>query len=163
MKYIILKITLGVLLFSLPLLAYKEIAVDLYQQKIYAIEDGNIIFQGTISSGMIGRDTPEGVYKILQKKRHHRSNLWPKPNGGAKMPYMLRLTNTGIAMHLGDVSRRAASHGCIRMGNKLAKKMYNWSRVGMTVRIDGSAQNYNNIIRSDYSNDYEVIPFDDPQ
>jgi len=68
MKYIILKITLGVLLFSLPLLAYKEISVDLYQQKIYAMEDGNIIFQGTISSGMIDRDTPEGVYKILQKK-----------------------------------------------------------------------------------------------
>ena len=161
MNYKIIKIILGVLVLSMPLLAYKEIVIDLYQQKAYALEDGNIVFEGRISSGMKGRDTPEGSYKILQKKRHHRSNLWPKPNGGAKMPYMLRLTNTGIAMHFGNVSSRAASHGCIRMGHTLAKKMFKWSRVGMTVHVDGSAQNYNNLMSSDYSSDYGVIEFRD--
>ena len=77
------------------------------------------------------------------------------------MPYMLRLTNTGIAMHLGNVSRRAASHGCIRMGDGLAQKMYHWAKVGMTVHVDGSAQNYNNLISSDYSGDYGVIELDE--
>jgi len=153
-------ITVLVLL-SMPLFAYKEIVVDLYQQKAYALEDGNILFEGRISSGMAGRDTPEGDYTILQKKRRHVSNLWPKPNGGAKMPYMLRLTNTGIAMHLGNTSRRAASHGCIRMRNGFAQKMYRWAKVGMTVHVDGSAQNYNNLMSSDYSSEYGVIDFHD--
>lgn len=141
---------------TLPLLANKEIVVDLYQQKAYALQDGNIVFEGKISSGMPGRDTPEGDYSILQKKRMHHSNLWPKPHGGAKMPYMLRLTNTGIAMHLGNVSRRAASHGCIRMQNGFAQKMYKWARVGTVVHVDGSAQNYDNLVAYD---DYDVIDY----
>ena len=152
---------IGIVLLSVPLLAYKEIVVDLYQQKAYALEDGNILFEGRISSGMAGRDTPEGDYTILQKKRYHVSNLWPKPNGGAKMPYMLRLTNTGIAMHLGNTSKRAASHGCIRMSKGFAQKMYRWAKVGMIIHVDGSAQNYNNLISSDYSSDYGVIDFHD--
>jgi len=157
LKFLIIIVSL----FTIPLMATKEIVVDLHQQKAYALQDGNIIFEGRISSGMAGRDTPEGEYTILQKKRTHRSNLWPKPNGGAKMPYMLRLTNSGIAMHLGNVSRRAASHGCIRMSSSLAKKMYKWARVGTVVHVDGSAQNYNNLMTSDYSEDYGVIDFHD--
>ena len=157
MKYVVLSVILAIL----PLMAQKEIVVDLYQQKAYALEDGNIVFEGKISSGMLGRDTPEGDYRILQKKRQHRSNLWPKPNGGAKMPYMLRLTNSGIAMHLGNTSRRAASHGCIRMNNGFAQKMFKWAKVGTIVHVDGSAQNYNNITSSDYASDYAVIDFHD--
>ena len=136
---------------------YKEIVVDLHKQVAYALEDGNIKFQGKISSGKRGRATPEGDYHILQKKRHHRSNLWPKPNGGAKMPYLLRLTNTGIAMHMGNVSRRAASHGCIRMSPSLARKMYKWARVGTVVHVDGNAHNYNDFSSSKYKEDYAVI------
>ena len=145
---------------TLPLIANKEIVVDLYQQKAYALQDGDIVFEGIISSGMKGRDTPEGDYTILEKKRMHHSNLWPKPNGGAKMPYMLRLTNTGIAMHLGNVSRRAASHGCIRMQNKFAQKLYRWAKVGTVVHVDGSAQNYNDLITYEYD-DYGVIDYHD--
>jgi len=47
------------------------------------------------------------------------------------------------------------------MGHTLAKKMFKWSRVGMTVHVDGSAQNYNNLMSSDYSSDYGVIEFRD--
>ena len=146
---------------SFALAKYKEIVVDLHRQIAYALEDGNIKFQGKISSGKRGRATPEGDYHILQKKRHHRSNMWPKPNGGAKMPYMLRLTNSGIAMHLGNVRRRAASHGCIRMSSSLAKKMYKWARVGTVVHVDGNAHNYNDLSTSKYSSDYAVIDFHD--
>ena len=135
----------------------KEIVIDLHKQIAYALEDGNIQFQGKISSGKRGRATPEGDYRILQKKRHHRSNLWPKPNGGAKMPYLLRLTNSGIAMHLGNVNRRAASHGCIRMGISLARKMYKWARVGTVVHVDGNANNYNDFSSSKYEGDYAVV------
>ena len=156
-------VLLLVLLACTPALAkYKEIVVDLHKQVAYALEDGNIKFQGKISSGKRGRTTPEGDYRILQKKRHHRSNMWPRPNGGAKMPYMLRLTNSGIAMHMGNVRRRAASHGCIRMSPRLAKKMYRWARVGTVVHVDGDAFNYNHFSsNSKYDDDYGVIEISD--
>jgi lipoprotein-anchoring transpeptidase ErfK/SrfK len=155
MKFLVVMI----LFLCVPAMAtYKEIVVDLHKQVAYALEDGNIKFQGKISSGKRGHATPEGDYHILQKKRHHRSNMWPKPNGGAKMPYMLRLTNSGIAMHMGNVRRRAASHGCIRMSRSLAKKMYKWARVGMVVHVDGDAHNYNDFSsNSHYDDDYGVI------
>ncbi|CAA6822525.1 MAG: Unknown protein [uncultured Sulfurovum sp.] len=152
---------LFIFLLTIPLYAQKEIVVDLTQQKAYALEDGYILFEGRISSGKKGRETPEGTYRILQKKRKHRSNLWPKPNGGAKMPYMLRLTNTGIAIHLGNTSRRAASHGCIRTQNGFAQKLYKWAKVGTLVRVNGNAFNYDYMIQSSstYGSDYGVIDF----
>jgi len=154
-----MKILLIFMLISITFLSaeYKEIVVDLHKQVAYALEDGNIKFQGKISSGKRGRATPEGDYRILQKKRHHRSNLWPKPNGGAKMPYLLRLTNSGVAMHMGNVSRRAASHGCIRMSPLLAHKMYEWARVGTMVHVDGNAHNYSDFSSSKYESDYVVV------
>jgi len=141
------------------LFAKKEILVDLSVQKAYALEDGFIVFEGRISSGKKGRETPTGIYKIMQKKRKHRSNLWPKPNGGAKMPYMLRLTNSGIAMHLGRVPNKPASHGCIRLENGFAQKMFYWARVGTVVYVEGDARDYADYIgyrnRDRYYDDHE--------
>ena len=139
-----------------PLFAYQEIVIDLSLQKAYALQDGDIVFQGRISSGKKGRETPNGEYAIMQKKRTHRSNLWPKPNGGAKMPYMMRLTNTGIAMHLGYVPNRAASHGCIRLENGFAQKMFKWIKVGTRVYVEGDARYYGKEYDS-YYDDYKVV------
>jgi lipoprotein-anchoring transpeptidase ErfK/SrfK len=134
--------------------ASQYVMVDLSEQRAYAIENGSIIFDGRISSGKRGRETPEGEYTILQKKRHHRSNLWPKPKGGAKMPYMLRLTNSGIAMHLGNVPNRPASHGCIRLENGFAQKMFAWANVGITVYVEGYAFDEND---NYFADDYVII------
>ena len=122
--------------------AEKYILIDLDMQMAYAYENGDIIMEGRVSTGKKGHRTPTGYYEILQKKRHHKSNLWPKPNGGAKMNYMLRLTNTGIAMHLGPVPNRPASHGCIRMKNGFAQKMFKWAEVGVPVYVEGDAEEY---------------------
>jgi len=124
------------------LYASNKIIIDLTKQKAYAIENGTTVLEGRISSGKAGRETPSGYYSILSKHRHHRSNLWPKPNGGAKMNYMLRITNSGIAMHLGHVPNRPASHGCVRMKNGFAQKMYRWAEVGMQVEIVGDISRY---------------------
>ncbi len=121
---------------------YREVLVDLSNQRAYAIENGFVIFEGRISSGKAGRETPNGEFTIMQKKRHHKSNLWPKPDGGAKMPYMMRLTNSGIAMHLGYVPNKPASHGCIRLKKGFAQKMYKWARVGISVYVEGDALDY---------------------
>ena len=133
--------------------AQQYIIINLSEQVAYAIEDGSIVFDGFISSGKRGRETPEGEYTILQKKRYHTSNLWPKPNGGAKMPYMLRLTNTGIAMHLGYVPNRPASHGCVRLEDGFAQEMFSWAKVGMKVYIEGSAFEE----RGYYDDDYMIM------
>ena len=157
-------IFVGIVFLSIPLFAYKEIVIDLSIQQAYALEDGNIVFQGRISSGKKGRETPSGTYNIMQKKRHHKSNLWPKPNGGAKMPYMMRLTNTGIAMHLGYVPNRPASHGCIRLQKGFAKKMFRWARVGTKVVVEGRGQDYLDALKfgKDYYGDtYKIVNISD--
>ncbi|HIQ28139.1 MAG TPA: L,D-transpeptidase [Sulfurovum sp.] len=152
---IFLVMCLGTVLF-----ANKEIVVDLSEQTAYAIENGYIVFEGRISSGKAGRETPSGEYTIMQKKRHHKSNLWPKPNGGAKMPYMMRLTNSGIAMHLGYVPNRPASHGCIRLKQGFAQKLFRWARVGTVVTVEGRGQDYidaQKFMRDYYGSDYAVM------
>ncbi len=148
------------ILVSTSLFGHKEIVVDLSEQKAYAIEDGNIVFKGRISSGKKGRETPVGVYSIMQKKRHHQSNLWPKPKGGAKMPFMMRLTNSGIALHLGHVPNKPASHGCIRLKNKFAQRLYKWARVGTKVVVEGRGQDYLDALKFSkeyYGDEYAII------
>jgi len=154
------------LLVTVPadLFGSKEIVVDLSEQRAYAIEDGMIVFDGPVSSGIRGRETPEGEYRILQKKRHHKSNLWPKPNGGAKMNYMLRLSNSGIAMHLGYVPKKGpASHGCIRLKSGFAQRMYRWARVGIPVYVEGNIEEYYAVHRRErrhhnmYDDDYYIV------
>lgn len=127
-KYFIL-----LLLFTLSLDAKKVVEVDLKKQRIYAKENGRIVFMGSISSGKRNHRTPRGTFRILGKNKHHRSNLYPRPKGGAKMPYMQRLTYGGIAIHQGYLPGYPASHGCIRVSRRTAQKLWRWTRVGTKV------------------------------
>ena len=106
------------------------------------MEDGETVFEGRISSGKSGHETPTGYFTILQKKREHVSNLYPEPDGGAKMPYMMRLTWDGVAMHQGYVPRKPASHGCIRLQRRFAKKLFKWTKKGTPVTIGGDISRY---------------------
>ena len=136
-KYLILFF----LILSSTLFANKKIVINLSTQKAYAMKNNRIIFSGRISSGKPSRATPRGSFRILEKHRRHSSNLWPKrangKRGGAKMPYMMRLTHTGYAMHQGYVPNYPASHGCVRLQLSFAKKMFRWARVGTKVNIIG--------------------------
>lgn len=122
---------------TISLNASKKIVVNLSTQTATAYENGHAVFSGQISSGTAKRPTPRGTFRVLAKERYHRSTSWPKPNGGAKMNYMLRLTDYGIAMHLGYVPNYPASHGCIRMENGFAQRMFSWARVGTKVKVTG--------------------------
>jgi len=119
--------------------AGKRIVVDLTTQRAMALENGRVVFSGNISTGTPGRATPTGHFRVLEKDINHVSSSWPKPNGGAKMHYMLRVTRYGIAMHLAYVPSYPASHGCIRLENGFAQKMYYWARVGTPIRVRGHA------------------------
>ena len=117
--------------------AGKKIVVDLNEQEAYAYENGRLLFHGWVSTGKPGHRTPTGRFRVLEKDLHHVSSKYPEPNGGARMDYMLRVTGYGVAMHLGYVPNYPASHGCIRMENGFAQKMYNWASVGTPVIIRG--------------------------
>jgi hypothetical protein len=105
------------------------ISINKQNMKIY---DANGFFAETpISTGMRGHATPMGVFSVIQKQKLHHSNIY----SGAPMPYMQRITWSGIAIHAGVLPGHPASHGCIRMPMAFAVKMYGWTRLGARVVI----------------------------
>ena len=73
---------------------------------------------------MRGLRTPTGVFSIIQRHRHHYSNIYR----GASMPYMQRITWSGVAMHAGVVPGHPASHGCIRLHPSNAARLFSLIR-----------------------------------
>lgn len=105
------------------------ISIDKQQLKIY---DANGLFaESPVSTGMRGHSTPMGVFSIIQKNKWHRSNIY----SGAPMPYMQRITWSGIAMHAGALPGYPASHGCIRMPVNFATRLWGWTRMGARVIV----------------------------
>ena len=137
-----MRIVYILLLFLSLSYASKVIEIDLSNQKFYAFEDNILQFSGNVSTGMSGYLTPRGSFKILEKDRYHVSNKYPEPDGGAKMPYMLRLTHSGVAIHQGYLPGYPASHGCIRVSKKSAIKLWHWSKIGTRVKIYGSTYDF---------------------
>jgi lipoprotein-anchoring transpeptidase ErfK/SrfK len=113
------------------------IVISLLEQKAYAYRNGIRIGVANISSGRRGYETPAGVFTILQKHREHYSNLYDD----APMPYMQRLTWSGVALHAGKLPGYPASHGCIRLPYPFAEKLYGITATGMTVVVaNGSSE-----------------------
>ena len=107
------------------------IAISIERQSL-KIYDANGLFAETpISTGMRGHPTPMGVFSIIQKQKYHRSNIY----SGAPMPYMQRITWSGVAIHAGVLPGYPASHGCIRMPMGFAVKMWGWTRMGARVVV----------------------------
>jgi hypothetical protein len=93
---------------------------------------GNAI-RARISSGQTDYETPVGVYSILQKNRDHYSNIYDD----AEMPFMQRLTWSGIALHAGALPGRPASHGCVRLPYNFASEIFGLSKIGTRVIVAG--------------------------
>jgi len=68
---------------------------------------------------------------VLEKERWHRSNIY----SGAPMPYMQRITWSGIALHAGELPGYPASHGCIRLTNDFAIRLWHLTKRGAGVII----------------------------
>lgn len=107
------------------------LVVSLDEQRAYVYRNGLAIGVSTISSGKVGKETPTGVFTILQKKKDHRSNLY----NDAPMPFMQRLTWDGIALHGGSLPGYPASHGCVRLPHAFAEKLFGETRTGDTVVV----------------------------
>lgn len=105
--------------------------VSLPEQLAYVYRNGVIIGASTVSTGKKGHETPTGVFTILQKHEDHYSNLY----ANAAMPYMQRLTWSGVAMHAGRLPGYPASHGCVRMPYEFARLLYGETKTGLTVVV----------------------------
>lgn len=108
-----------------------QVVISLRDQLAFAYDDGELIGVSTISSGKEGKETPTGIFPILEKKRHHRS----KKYDNAPMPYMQRLDKWGIAIHGGHLPGYPASMGCVRLPHAFAAKLFGGTDVGTEVLI----------------------------
>jgi hypothetical protein len=105
--------------------------VSIADQRVSFFDADGLWARGRVSTGVSAHPTPTGLFVILEKERWHRSNLY----GGAPMPFMQRLTWTGMAMHEGVVPGRPASHGCIRLQRDFAKRLFSATQIGQRVVI----------------------------
>jgi lipoprotein-anchoring transpeptidase ErfK/SrfK len=107
------------------------IVVSIDRQKVTVYDTNGVFAESPVSTGMKGHSTPMGVFSVIQKHKFHHSNIY----SGAPMPYMQRITWSGVAMHAGVLPGYPASHGCIRMPMAFAVKMWNWTRMGARVIV----------------------------
>jgi lipoprotein-anchoring transpeptidase ErfK/SrfK len=105
--------------------------VSLPDQHINVYDASGRIATSRVSTGQSGFRTPSGIYSVIGKSRYHRSNIY----SGAPMPWMQRITWTGIAMHAGVVPGYPASHGCIRLPYSFAPVMFNLTKQGARVVV----------------------------
>jgi hypothetical protein len=107
------------------------LVVSVPEQRAYLYRNGVRIAVTTVSTGKPGNETPPGVFTVLQKHKEHFSNLYDD----APMPFMQRLTWSGVALHAGRVPGYPASHGCVRLPLEFARHLFAVSELGMTVVV----------------------------
>lgn len=107
------------------------ISVSLAHQHLTLYDNGVAIAQSPISSGNASYPTPTGVFSVIQKQRWHRSNLY----SDAPMPFMQRITWSGVALHAGQLPGYPASHGCIRLPDDFAVRLFRTTSIGARVVI----------------------------
>lgn len=136
-----------------------SLRVNLSTQRAQLLHNGEVALDYPVATGKSSHKTPPGDYQILEKIKDKRSNLYGKildssgnvvksnadankdkvpPGGkflGAKMPYWMRFTWTGIGHHVGNVPRYPASHGCIRGKSSIMPDIYSKVKVGTPVSI----------------------------
>jgi len=105
--------------------------VSIKTQQVTFYDADGWILRAPVSTGVTGRETPAGVFAVIEKERDHHSTMYDD----AWMPNMQRITWNGIALHGGPLPGYAASHGCIRMPYGFAEKLYDKTWIGMRVII----------------------------
>lgn len=139
------------------------VKISVAEQRGFLIVHGGVAMDFPVATGKSSHPTPPGSYKILEKKKDHASNLYGRivsstgetidsdadtrtdtvPEGGsfvgASMPYWMRMTPTGVGMHVGYVPGRPASHGCIRLKRDVAIELFSILELGSPVTVDAGA------------------------
>jgi lipoprotein-anchoring transpeptidase ErfK/SrfK len=105
--------------------------VSIKTQQVTFYDAEGWILRAPVSTGTTGRETPAGIFAIIEKDKDHHSTLYDD----AWMPNMQRITWNGIALHGGPLPGYAASHGCVRMPFDFAEKLFDRTWIGMRVII----------------------------
>jgi lipoprotein-anchoring transpeptidase ErfK/SrfK len=105
--------------------------VSIKSQQVTFYDAEGWILRAPVSTGITGRETPAGVFAVIEKDKDHHSTLYDD----AWMPNMQRITWNGVALHGGPLPGYAASHGCVRMPFGFAEKLFDKTRIGMRVII----------------------------
>src|SRR5471032_1041471 len=105
--------------------------VSIKTQQVTFYDTEGWILRAPVSTGVKGRETPAGVFALIEKDKDHHSTMYDD----AWMPNMQRITWNGVALHGGPLPGYAASHGCIRMPYGFAEKLFDKTRIGMRVII----------------------------
>ncbi len=109
-----------------------QIVVSKDQQSLVVYDGDTVVATSNVSTGKAGHTTPTGIFSILEKRRFHKSNIY----SNAPMPFMQRLTWSGIALHASNhVPNYPASHGCVRMPDDFAKQLFKMTGRGLHVLI----------------------------
>ncbi|AHB49865.1 hypothetical protein W911_02775 [Hyphomicrobium nitrativorans NL23] len=106
------------------------VTVSLNRQRLTVYDATQAIANAPISSGRRGRSTPTGVFSVVQKRRHHISNIY-----NVAMPNMQRLTWSGIALHAGALPGYPASSGCIRLSHGFSRQFFGMTKMGTRVIV----------------------------
>ncbi|WP_027584929.1 L,D-transpeptidase [Bradyrhizobium sp. Ai1a-2] len=105
--------------------------VSIKTQQVTFYDSEGWILRAPVSTGTKGRETPAGIFAVIEKDKDHHSTLYDD----AWMPNMQRITWNGIALHGGPLPGYAASHGCVRMPYDFAENLFDKTRIGMRVII----------------------------
>jgi hypothetical protein len=108
-----------------------QIIISISDQRISLYDNGVLIARSSVSTGVKNHPTPLGVFSVISKSRFHRSNIY----SNAPMPYMQRITWSGIALHAGILPGYPASHGCIRLTNDFAVRLWHLTKRGTRVIV----------------------------
>jgi hypothetical protein len=108
-----------------------QIIISIGDQRLSLYGSDGLIARAPVSTGMRGHATPLGVFSVIEKQKWHRSNIY----SAAPMPYMQRITWSGVALHAGALPGYPASHGCIRLSNAFATRLWHLTKVGTRVII----------------------------
>jgi hypothetical protein len=108
-----------------------QIFISTSRERLQLYSDGTYVADAPVATGVSSHPTPFGIFSVIQKDRFHRSNIY----SDAPMPYMQRITWSGVALHEGVGLGHPASHGCIRMPRDFAARLWVLSRLGARVII----------------------------
>src|SRR5258708_21003413 len=120
-----------------PAAGPERVVISLSDQLAYLYRGDTLVAAAAISTGIEGRDTPTGIFSVLDKKPFYRS----KKYDNAPMPWMQRIDQYGIALHGGYNPGYPPSHGCIRRPVAFLKKLYSFADAGTTVFVGAHCQN----------------------
>jgi lipoprotein-anchoring transpeptidase ErfK/SrfK len=107
------------------------LAVSIAKQTVTLYDAGVAVAKAPVSTGTASHPTPTGIFSVIEKQWWHRSNLY----SAAPMPFMQRITWSGVALHMGDLPGYAASHGCIRLPEAFALRLWGTTKIGARVIV----------------------------